>query len=227
MLVFESGALEQDFILQVHQFEKEFSEPAATFLNSEELAYYETLTSDKRKIEYLQSRFALKNLLSAQMRLAPNVIQFKKVGEGKPVLMNPTVHLDFNLSHSHDYFAIALSSKGEVGVDIEQIRPPHRLTQIAERFFSPAETDLIQQESDPAKQSEIFAKFWSGKEALVKTVAGGVFKNVHQVLIDEITWKIKKLPLEFGNLSDWNLKFFDAVAGYTCSVAFKSLKVPF
>jgi 4'-phosphopantetheinyl transferase len=156
------------------------------------------------------------------MGLDPSVIQFKRVGEGKPVLKNPTVHLDFNLSHSHDYFAIALTSKGEVGVDIEQIRPPQHLTQIAERFFSAPEVDLIKQEADPAKQTQIFAKFWSGKEALVKTVGGGVFKNVHEVLVDETSWKIKRLPLEFGSLSDWNLQFFEAVPGYTCSVAFKT-----
>jgi len=222
MLVFETGDSKQKYLLQVHQFESKFDEPVENFLNSEEQTYFGTLTNDKRKTEYLQTRFVLKNLLTKYMGLAPNIIQFKKVGEGKPVLMNPTVHLDFNLSHSHDYFALTLSEKGEVGVDMEQIRPPQHLTQIAERFFSPPETDLIKLETDPARQTEIFAKFWSGKEALVKAVGGGVFKNVHEVLVDENTWKIKRLPLEFGSLLDWDLQFFTVVPGYTCSVAFKA-----
>lgn len=222
MLAFETGDSQQKYLLQVHQFVTDFNEPVESFLNPEEIAYLDTLTNEKRKNEYVQTRFVLKNLLAKYMGLAPNVIQFKKVGEGKPVLMNPTVHLDFNLSHSADYFAIALSEKGEVGVDIEQIRKPQHLTQIAEKFFSPPETDLIKQETDPAKQTEIFAKFWSGKEALVKAVGGGVFKNVHEVLVDETNWKIKRLPLEFGSLSDWDLQFFEAVPGYTCSVAFKT-----
>lgn len=221
MLVFESGSLQDDFLLQVHRFDKDFHEPVESFLNPEEIAYFGTLTSDKRKAEYLQTRFVLKNLLAAHTGRTPNMIQFKKVGEGKPVLLNPTAHLDFNLSHSHECFAMALSSHGEVGVDIEQIRAPQHLSQIAERFFSQPEAELIKLESDPAKQTEIFAKFWSGKEALVKAVGGGVFKNVHEVLVDETNWKIKRLPLEFGSLTDWNLQFFEAVSGYTCSVAFK------
>lgn len=222
MLAFQTGSLQQEFLLQVHQFDKDFHESAESFLSAEEITYLGTLTNDKRKNEYLQTRFVLKNLLASQMGLPANIIQFKKVGEGKPVLMNPTVHLDFNLSHSHECFAIALSGKGEVGVDIEQIRAPQHLSNIAERFFSPPEVDLIKAETDPAKQTEIFAKFWSGKEALVKAVGGGVFKNVHEVLVDETNWKIKRLPLEFGSLSDWSLQFFAAVPGYTCSVAFKA-----
>lgn len=222
MLVFETGDSKQNYLLQVHQFVSDFHEPVESFLNSDEISYLATVTNDKRRLEYLQSRHALKSLLAKYMGLAPHVIQFIKIGEGKPVLMNPTVHLDFNLSHSHDYFAIAISEKGQVGVDIEKVRAPQHLPQIAERFFSVAETDLIKQESDPKKQTEIFARFWSGKEALIKAVGGGVFKNVHEVLVDETNWKIKRLPLEFGSLSDWDLQFFNAVPGYTCSVALKT-----
>lgn len=225
MLVFEIGNSQQGFLLQVHQFLESFNEPLEHFLSAEELRYGSEITSEKRRLEYLQSRFTLKSLLAKYVGLTPEVIEFKKIGEGKPVLMNPTVHLDFNLSHSHDYFAIALSEKGQVGVDIEKVRPAQNLAKIAERFFSPAETQLIQNEKDGIKQTEIFAKFWSGKEALVKAVGGGVFKNVHEVLIDETNWKIKKLPLEFGSLADWDLQFFDPVPGYTCSVALKLEKL--
>lgn len=221
MLVFETGNSQQGFLLQVHQFLENFHEPIESFLSAEEIRYVSEITSEKRRLEYLQSRYTLKTVLAKYMGLEPAAIEFKKIGEGKPVLMNPTVRLDFNLSHSHDYFAIALSEKGQVGVDIEKVRPPLHLSKIAERFFSAAETQLIQDEKDATKQTEIFAKFWSGKEALIKAVGGGVFKNVHEVLIDETNWKIKKLPLEFGDLADWNLQFFDAVPGYTCSVALK------
>lgn len=221
MLVFETADHQDRFSLQVHKFIESFHEPAESFLSIEELEYIAQITSEKRRAEYLQSRYTLKMILAKRLGQPPSQIHFQKVSEGKPVLAMSNPSLDFNLSHSHDYFVIAISEKGQVGVDIEMIRPPHRLEQVATRFFSAAEADLIKQESNPAKQTEIFAKFWSGKEALVKAVGGGVFKHVHEVAIDENTWKIKRLPVEFGSLSQWQLHFYNAVEGYTCSLAFK------
>lgn len=221
MLIFECGGLQGDFYLQVHKFVANFREPAEKFLSSEELSHLAEMSNDKRRMEFLQSRFVLKNLLAKNLGISPEKIQFTKVGEGKPVLTVGAADLDFNLSHSGDCFAIAISRVGQVGVDIEQIRPPQHLAKIAGRFFSPAEIKIIEQMDDPSKKSEVFARFWSAKEALVKTVGGGVFKNVHEVIVDEVTWKIKSLPPEFGNLKNWQLAFFDAVPGYVCSLSLR------
>jgi 4'-phosphopantetheinyl transferase len=219
MLIFETRDLQDKYLLQIHQFAADFREAPESFLSVGELTYFRQLTSEKRKHEYLQSRFALKTLLTKYVSKPLSEIQFDKIGEGKPVLTGAKV--DFNLSHSGEYFAIALSEKGQVGVDIEKVRAPHHLAQIATKFFSAAETSLIENATDPQKQVEIFSKFWSGKEALIKAEGGGVFKNVHEVLIDSQTWQIQKLPASFGSLSQWQLEFFTQVEGYICSLAFK------
>lgn len=220
--IFETQDFQNKIFLQIYQFAEEFNEVPASFLSPEELQYFRQITNEKRKSEYLQSRFSLKALLAKKLSLSPTEIHFHKMSEGKPVLSLPSSKIDFNLSHSGEFYAIVLSENGQVGVDIEKIRAPEHLEQIAMRFFSVEEAALIQQEQNPKKQSEIFSKFWSGKEALIKTVGGGVFKNVHDIEIDSRSWKIKKLPLDFGDLSLWRLSFFENIEGYICSVSFKS-----
>jgi len=219
MVIFETRGLQDKYHLQIYKFAEDFRESPESFLAPKELTYFHQLTSEKRKHEYLQSRFALKTLLTKYVAKPLSEIQFDTIGEGKPVLIGAKV--DFNLSHSGEYFAIALSEKGQIGVDIEKVRAPHHLAQIATKFFSATETALIENEPKPQKQVEIFSKFWSGKEALIKAVGGGVFKNVHDVQIDSQTWQIQKLPESFGNLAQWHLEFFTQVEGYVCSLAFK------
>lgn len=220
MLIFESHGPQNKYLLQIHKFVADFHEAPESFLSPAELLYFHQLTNDKRKTEYSQSRFALKSLLRQKTSLALVDIQFDKIGEGKPVLSGTKI--DFNLSHSGECFALALSEKGQIGVDIEKKHTPQHLTRIAAKFFSPSETALIAQEPNSRKQAEVFSKFWSGKEALIKAVGGGVFKNVHEVTIDSHSWQIQRLPASFGGLSQWQLDFFENIEGYICSVAFKN-----
>ncbi len=222
MLIFKTQDSENKYFLQIHKFVDDFYEVPESFLSLEECQYFHQIENKKRRAEYLQSRFTLKTLLANRTSLLPSNIHFHSIGEGKPVLNLSSVRIDFNLSHSGEFFALVVSEKGQVGVDIEQFRTPYGLAKITTRFFSDKEAALIRQESNAKKQIEIFSKFWSGKEAIIKTVGGGVFKNIREVEIDSQTWQIKKLPLDFGRLSLWQLNFFENIEGYICSVSFKS-----
>ena len=73
----------------------------------------------------------------------------------------------FNLSHSGKYVVLAVSS-GDVGVDIEEIRP--RSEKIAERCFAAAEQDWIDRQKDPV---EAFYRLWTAKESIMKATGEG------------------------------------------------------
>jgi len=75
--------------------------------------------------------------------------------------------------NSHDRALYAFRSQVPVGVDIEKIRN-HYNDAIAERFFSPEEYAAFFQSVHPSKNSCIFLKFWTGKEALVKALGEGL-----------------------------------------------------
>ena len=120
------------------------------------------------------------------------------------------------------YSTLVRVAEQELGMDIEKKRPPQHLAQIAAKFFSAGEAAQIEAAPNEQAQAEVFSRFWSGKEALIKAVGGGVFKNIHEVRIAAPSWKIQQLPAQFGDLSRWRLDFYEEADGYICSVAFKS-----
>lgn len=94
--------------------------------------------------------------------------------QGKPAFAPPATKW-FNLSHSGDDIALLISDEGEVGCDIECIRPRPGARQLAANLFSPgelAELDAV----PPARQLAAFWRIWTRKEALLKQRGGSVWQ---------------------------------------------------
>lgn len=86
---------------------------------------------------------------------------------GKPYLSNyPEVH--FNISHSVEYVACAVSDK-PIGVDIQKISEYN--SNVAKRVCN--EKELVQIENSLDKASE-FTKLWTQKEAVLKMYGPGI-----------------------------------------------------
>ena len=82
-----------------------------------------------------------------------------------------------NLSHSGDDIALLLSDEGEVGCDIEVIRPRANWRWLANAVFSlgeHAEMDAVH----PDQQLEMFWRIWTRKEAIVKQRGGSAWQIV-------------------------------------------------
>lgn len=72
----------------------------------------------------------------------------------------------FNLSHGGNYIVMA-SWDGEIGVDIEQIRPWERA--VAEKCFARQELEWL----DSEKSDENFYRLWTAKESIMKAAGLG------------------------------------------------------
>lgn len=222
MKVFEYIHPKNKYVLRTYLFSESFAQKPEDFLSQSELQDLTTFTDENRRKQFLQSRYYLKQNLSPLLKIAAPDIQFKKIGEGKPILNLENKSVDFNLSHSDELCLIGLSECGSIGVDLEKIRRPRNLEQISESFFAPSERSFLLSISDPMEQEQAFMKLWSGKEALIKAAAGGVFRNVHEVIINCEQWSIQNLPSSFGAISQWELQFFTPLDGYIVSAAFRS-----
>lgn len=77
----------------------------------------------------------------------------------------------FNLSHSGDTIALLLSDEGEVGCDIEVIRPRDNWRSLANAVFSLGEHAEMEAER-PEQQLAAFWRIWTRKEAIVKQRGG-------------------------------------------------------
>lgn len=89
---------------------------------------------------------------------------------GKPAFA-PEVQRGFSLSHSGDAIALLFSDEGEVGCDIEVIRPRPHWPRLAENLFSPGERAQIAAKP-VSQQLAAFWRIWTIKEAIIKQRGG-------------------------------------------------------
>ncbi|WP_181150878.1 4'-phosphopantetheinyl transferase superfamily protein [Paenibacillus sp. PCH8] len=115
--------------------------------------------------------------------LAPAELSFTRNSYGKPSLIHHS-NVPFNVSHSGDWIALISGGVAELGVDVEKIAPIEM--QIAERFFSPMESQFLA--TEPAeRQRETFYRLWTLKESYIKAVGMGLSMplNSFAILPDE------------------------------------------
>ena len=124
-----------------------------------------------RQASWLAGRTLLARTLSPHP--LPDIIYGE---QGKPAFAKGHP-LWFNLSHSGDDIALLLSDEGEVGCDIEVIRPRANWRWLANAVFSlgeHAEMDAVH----PDQQLEMFWRIWTRKEAIVKQRGGSAWQIV-------------------------------------------------
>lgn len=135
------------------------------------LALSEQAPEGARRNPWLAGRTLLARALSPSP--LPDIV----FGEqGKPAFVDAHPCW-FNLSHSGDDIALLLSNEGEVGCDIEVIRPRDNWQALANAVFSVAEHDELEREAPEAKLSA-FWRIWTRKEAIVKQRGGSAWQIV-------------------------------------------------
>ena len=118
-------------------------------------ADYEKISSDKRKLEFLGTRWLLKILLEKEVN-----VQY--TAEGKPYLIDGSYNV--SLSHSGKWMAVMIHPTRQVGIDIEC--PTDKILKVYKRFLSETEQAELSDGKD-IKQLQIA---WSAKEALYKII---------------------------------------------------------
>jgi 4'-phosphopantetheinyl transferase len=121
---------------------------------------------------FIVSRAALKRILGRYLQRDPARLEFEYGGQGKPSLGGGLQDFRFNLSHSGRLALIAVASRREVGVDLEEIRTTLDADGIARRYFTPRERDRLQS-SPPERRLKEFFTLWTGKEACLKGLGQG------------------------------------------------------
>lgn len=113
-----------------------------------------------------------------------------KYGEkGKPYLKDDAFF--FNLSHSGEYAACAVSDR-EIGVDIQQCVPA-AAERLAERFFSETERRALETCGTKEERQALFFRLWARKEAYGKLLGEGVFRAIAVSLLPGVEHVPEKL----------------------------------
>ncbi len=191
----------------------------AALLSTDEQQRAAKFVFEKDRRKFIIGRGRLRQILGNYLGLPPENISFEYGAHGKPTLADVASGLKFNLSHSHELAALAVSIH-EVGIDIEWCRPMDNMKSVAEKVYNDSELSLLF-DSSPDKRIELFYKFWTCKEAFIKLTGEGFSRDPQTIQLptaeicsaDWIPAKCEEIQEEVM------LKEFKTVDGYKGAVA--------
>jgi 4'-phosphopantetheinyl transferase len=168
---------------------------------------------------YRTARSGLRLVLAAYLQADPRWLTFRSTANGKPALAGCAARqrLHFNLSHSGQRIAVAVSRGGIVGVDIERVRSVAKAPLLAARFFGEEERALLAA-VDPLTYPCAFFRLWTLKEAFVKASGLGLARRLDSFALD---WRGERPQIVRDNqpaTNDWTMQSFIPEAGYRGAV---------
>jgi 4'-phosphopantetheinyl transferase len=190
-----------------------------SYLTEEERGRADRFRVAKARIQFVSTRGLLRLTLSKILVVAPEKVPIGYSGVGKPVLLDNSDHLHFNVTHTEGLALIALARR-VIGIDVERIRPIENTEGLVVRFFSKAERDTYLS-LETAKRLAGFFHGWTCKEALIKAAGLSVaYLDAFDVELNPDK-PAKLLAARNAGLSgmDWCLAGFEPMEGYAAAVA--------
>jgi len=179
---------------------------------------------EKDRQHFIVARGCLRTILARYLEIAPRKIQFTYTPYGKPELATSTSQpqsLNFNLAHSGGFALYALTEVGEIGIDLEHVRPEFAGDEIARRFFSSDEVARLTKL--PANvRHEAFFNCWTRKEAFIKAKGIGLSLPLDQfdvTLTPSEPAALLRTRWDENEAARWSLKAIDVGPGYVAAAA--------
>ena len=176
---------------------------------------------ERDRRQFAAARTILRRLLGRYLKVDPLDVAFVYSRYGKPAVSDGPAGFSFNLSHSGNAAVVAVSRAGEVGVDIEAIRPMHDQDDLAERFFSGGEVRSLR--AVPLEsRNEAFFTCWTRKEAFIKAVGEGLshaLDSFEVTLAPSDPVRLIHVAGDTGEASTWTLAALPAEPGYAGALA--------
>jgi 4'-phosphopantetheinyl transferase len=113
----------------------------------------------------------LRRLLGRWLGREPGSLRFAQGPAGKPYLAG--LPLSFNVAHSEDLAAWAVAADGDVGIDVEWVRPDFDVLPLAEAHFTPGEAARLRG-LPAAERGLAFFRCWTIQEAFAKAAGVGL-----------------------------------------------------
>lgn len=168
---------------------------------------------DRRR--WINSRVALRMLLSSYVDIDPGEIQFAYGSHGKPYIAHPCTAVTFSSSRSGDFAAFAFRNRRSVGLDIE-CHAELELPEVKD-VCSPNELALLTSKPESDRAAAFF-EIWTRKEALAKCIGVGLSMPPDSF---EVLGNTLLVPSPEGDPSFWtyHLESLEGPPGYSLALA--------
>lgn len=153
------------------------------------------------RLRCMAGRIFTKVLASQYLKVSEKEFSIEVTEFGKPYLNFKKLshtHMEYNLSHSGKYLAIAFSYDRFLGIDIQEMEDLPDYCEVAQNCFHNLEYEAIFN----SKERGTFYDIWTGKEAYIKAVGKGW-------LIDSESFYIKdgEIFVESNKAEKWQLVY--------------------
>ena len=193
-----------------------------SYLEPDERERAERYLSERDRGRFVAGRAFLRMLLGRHVGVPPGDLRFSYDAYGKPALAGAGRGVRFNLAHS-DALAVCAVGEGcgEVGVDIERVRPIADAGSVSRAFLSPEELARLAAFPEPARL-RAFYEAWTRKEALLKALGCGLTRRLEDLEVSfgpgEPARLLRSLS-DPGEVERFSLHAFEPEAGYVGAVA--------
>lgn len=147
-------------------------ESLADTLDADERARAARFVFERDRARFIAAHQALRHVLARRTGRPADALRFETGVFGKPRLLDAP-SCAFSLSHSAGSALIAMSADGEIGVDVEVLRPADDRLALARRHFTASEQQALAA-TDPASIDAAFLRGWTRKEACLKALGAGL-----------------------------------------------------
>ena len=192
------------------------------YLRQDERARAGRFVSERDRGRFVAGRAFLRMLLARHIGVPPGDLRFRYDAYGKPALAGAGRAVRFNLAHSDALAACAVGEGcGEIGVDIERVRPIPDAGSVSRAFLSPGELGRLAGLPEPARL-RAFYEAWTRKEALLKAMGCGLNRPMVDLEVSFGPGEPARLLRSFSVPSEaerFSLHAFEPEPGYVGAVA--------
>lgn len=196
-------------------------ERLAAFLSTDEIARANKFHFLEHKKRFIVARGILRQLLENYLQISPNKIEFEYSNRGKPRLAASMgdSSLQFNVSHSLDYALYGFTNHHLIGVDLEYLREMENITELAKRFFTHREFQLIA-DLTGREQQKAFFQLWTAKEAYLKALGTGLSSSLTDIELsfDGANPKLQAIKGKIATVNNWSMYHFVPAANYIAAI---------
>jgi len=171
-----------------------------------ELPGSDTGDQGRRQARRWRAQFLLRLILGAYLQRPGKDIKLVRGASGKPELAPDPGNggLQFNLSHSGPWFALAVTQNVAVGVDIELQRQVRRAADLAQRYFSAPEADYLAGLEQP-ERSQAFFRLWTAREACIKALGTSLARSLSELALAPDSAALLSVPPSWPVAQAWSL----------------------